>query len=51
MESGSGGRTERGPRDRRGHRPAGATWRLEGHRPAPGEYAAALRRIEAGPPR
>ncbi|MFV2177887.1 LLM class flavin-dependent oxidoreductase [Actinomadura sp. LOL_016] len=30
---------------------AGATWWLEGHRPQPGEYAAALRRIEAGPPR
>ncbi|ABW11002.1 luciferase family protein [Parafrankia sp. EAN1pec] len=29
---------------------AGATWWLEGFRPAPGEYAAALRRIEAGPP-
>jgi hypothetical protein len=28
---------------------AGATWWLEGFRPAPGEYAAALRRIEAGP--
>ena len=30
---------------------AGATWWLEGFRPAPGEYDAALRRIEAGPPR
>ncbi|MBL7493605.1 LLM class flavin-dependent oxidoreductase [Frankia sp. AgB1.9] len=28
---------------------AGATWWLEGFRPAPDEYAAALRRIEAGP--
>ncbi|UGQ14724.1 LLM class flavin-dependent oxidoreductase [Yinghuangia sp. ASG 101] len=30
---------------------AGATWWLEGFRPAPGEYDAALRRVEAGPPR
>lgn len=30
---------------------AGATWWVEGFRPGPGEYAAALRRIEAGPPR
>jgi alkanesulfonate monooxygenase SsuD/methylene tetrahydromethanopterin reductase-like flavin-dependent oxidoreductase (luciferase family) len=30
---------------------AGATWWLEGFRPGPGEYAAALERIEAGPPR
>ena len=30
---------------------AGATWWLEGFRPQPGEQAAALRRIEAGPPR
>ena len=30
---------------------AGATWWLEGFRPQPGEYDAALRRIEAGPPR
>lgn len=30
---------------------AGATWWLEGFRPQPGQYAAALRRIEAGPPR
>jgi alkanesulfonate monooxygenase SsuD/methylene tetrahydromethanopterin reductase-like flavin-dependent oxidoreductase (luciferase family) len=30
---------------------AGATWWLEGFRPSPGEYAVALRRIEAGPPR
>ncbi len=30
---------------------AGATWWLEGFRPGPGEYAAALARIEAGPPR
>jgi alkanesulfonate monooxygenase SsuD/methylene tetrahydromethanopterin reductase-like flavin-dependent oxidoreductase (luciferase family) len=29
---------------------AGATWWLEGFRPSPGEYGAALRRIEAGPP-
>ena len=29
---------------------AGATWWLEGFRPQAGEYAAALRRIEAGPP-
>lgn len=29
---------------------AGATWWLEGFRPGAGEYAAALRRIEAGPP-
>jgi alkanesulfonate monooxygenase SsuD/methylene tetrahydromethanopterin reductase-like flavin-dependent oxidoreductase (luciferase family) len=29
---------------------AGATWWLEGFRPQPGEHAAALRRIEAGPP-
>jgi hypothetical protein len=29
---------------------AGATWWLEGFRPAPGEYQAALQRIEAGPP-
>ncbi|MGD0702885.1 MAG: hypothetical protein ABSA02_23760 [Trebonia sp.] len=28
----------------------GATWWLEGFRPAPGEYEAAQRRIEAGPP-
>jgi hypothetical protein len=26
------------------------TWWLEGFRPGPGEYDAALRRIEAGPP-
>lgn len=30
---------------------AGATWWIEGFRPGPGEYDAALRRIEAGPPR
>lgn len=30
---------------------AGATWWLEGFRPQAGEYDAALRRIEAGPPR
>jgi alkanesulfonate monooxygenase SsuD/methylene tetrahydromethanopterin reductase-like flavin-dependent oxidoreductase (luciferase family) len=30
---------------------AGATWWLEGYEPDEGEYAAALRRIEAGPPR
>ncbi|WP_007517907.1 LLM class flavin-dependent oxidoreductase [Pseudofrankia saprophytica] len=30
---------------------AGATWWLEGFRPEPGGYDAALRRIEAGPPR
>lgn len=30
---------------------AGATWWVEGFFPAPGEYAAAVRRIEAGPPR
>lgn len=30
---------------------AGATWWLEGFRPQPGEYDAAVRRIEAGPPR
>jgi alkanesulfonate monooxygenase SsuD/methylene tetrahydromethanopterin reductase-like flavin-dependent oxidoreductase (luciferase family) len=30
---------------------AGATWWLEGFRPRPGDYAAAVRRIEAGPPR
>jgi alkanesulfonate monooxygenase SsuD/methylene tetrahydromethanopterin reductase-like flavin-dependent oxidoreductase (luciferase family) len=30
---------------------AGATWWLEGFRPQPGEYDAALRRIDAGPPR
>jgi alkanesulfonate monooxygenase SsuD/methylene tetrahydromethanopterin reductase-like flavin-dependent oxidoreductase (luciferase family) len=30
---------------------AGATWWLEGFRPQPGDYDAALRRIEAGPPR
>jgi alkanesulfonate monooxygenase SsuD/methylene tetrahydromethanopterin reductase-like flavin-dependent oxidoreductase (luciferase family) len=30
---------------------AGATWWLEGFRPQPGEHDAALRRIEAGPPR
>lgn len=30
---------------------AGATWWLEGFRPQPGEYAAAVRRVEAGPPR
>jgi alkanesulfonate monooxygenase SsuD/methylene tetrahydromethanopterin reductase-like flavin-dependent oxidoreductase (luciferase family) len=30
---------------------AGATWWLEGFRPRPGEYAAALSRIAAGPPR
>jgi hypothetical protein len=30
---------------------AGATWWLEGFRPQPGEQAAALRRIEDGPPR
>jgi alkanesulfonate monooxygenase SsuD/methylene tetrahydromethanopterin reductase-like flavin-dependent oxidoreductase (luciferase family) len=30
---------------------AGATWWLEGFRPQPGERDAALRRIEAGPPR
>ncbi|MEU5881443.1 LLM class flavin-dependent oxidoreductase [Spirillospora sp. NPDC047279] len=30
---------------------AGATWWLEGFRPVPGEHDAALRRIEAGPPR
>jgi len=29
---------------------AGATWWLEGFRPGPGEYDAAVRRIEAGPP-
>ena len=29
---------------------AGATWWLEGFRPSQGEYGAALRRIEAGPP-
>jgi alkanesulfonate monooxygenase SsuD/methylene tetrahydromethanopterin reductase-like flavin-dependent oxidoreductase (luciferase family) len=29
---------------------AGATWWLEGFRPSPGEYEAAWRRIEAGPP-
>ena len=29
---------------------AGATWWLEGFRPGPGEYAAALRRVDAGPP-
>jgi hypothetical protein len=29
---------------------AGATWWLEGFRPSPGEYGAALRRVEAGPP-
>jgi alkanesulfonate monooxygenase SsuD/methylene tetrahydromethanopterin reductase-like flavin-dependent oxidoreductase (luciferase family) len=29
---------------------AGATWWLEGFRPSQGEYEAALRRIEAGPP-
>ena len=29
---------------------AGATWWLEGFRPSPGEYGAAHRRIEAGPP-
>jgi len=30
---------------------AGATWWLEGFRPQPGEHDAALRRIDAGPPR
>jgi alkanesulfonate monooxygenase SsuD/methylene tetrahydromethanopterin reductase-like flavin-dependent oxidoreductase (luciferase family) len=30
---------------------AGATWWLEGFRPQPAEHDAALRRIEAGPPR
>jgi alkanesulfonate monooxygenase SsuD/methylene tetrahydromethanopterin reductase-like flavin-dependent oxidoreductase (luciferase family) len=30
---------------------AGATWWLEGFRPQPGEHDAAVRRIEAGPPR
>lgn len=30
---------------------AGATWWLEGFYPAPGEYAAALRTAEVGPPR
>ena len=30
---------------------AGATWWVEGFRPQPGDYDAALRRIEAGPPR
>jgi alkanesulfonate monooxygenase SsuD/methylene tetrahydromethanopterin reductase-like flavin-dependent oxidoreductase (luciferase family) len=30
---------------------AGATWWLEGYVPVEGEYEAALRRIEAGPPR
>nr|WP_307874944.1 LLM class flavin-dependent oxidoreductase [Frankia nepalensis] len=30
---------------------AGATWWLEGFRPMPGDLDAALRRIEAGPPR
>jgi hypothetical protein len=30
---------------------AGATWWVEGFRPGPGEYEAALRRVEAGPPR
>nr|MDT0664706.1 LLM class flavin-dependent oxidoreductase [Micromonospora sp. DSM 115978] len=30
---------------------AGATWWIEGFRPQPGEYEAALRRVEAGPPR
>ena len=29
---------------------AGATWWLEGFRPGPGEYEAALRRVDAGPP-
>jgi alkanesulfonate monooxygenase SsuD/methylene tetrahydromethanopterin reductase-like flavin-dependent oxidoreductase (luciferase family) len=30
---------------------AGATWWLEGFRSQPGEHDAALRRIDAGPPR
>ncbi|MEU1993587.1 LLM class flavin-dependent oxidoreductase [Nocardia gamkensis] len=30
---------------------AGATWWLEGFHPGPGEYAQALRRVTAGPPR
>ncbi|SHN46526.1 LLM class flavin-dependent oxidoreductase [Cryptosporangium aurantiacum] len=30
---------------------AGATWWLEGFRPAPGEWDAAAKRIDAGPPR
>jgi alkanesulfonate monooxygenase SsuD/methylene tetrahydromethanopterin reductase-like flavin-dependent oxidoreductase (luciferase family) len=29
---------------------AGATWWLEGFRPGAGEYQAAVRRVEAGPP-
>jgi hypothetical protein len=29
---------------------AGATWRREGFRPGAGEYQAAVRRVEAGPP-